>query len=447
MDEKHSKLLKDLGKLLKDYFIFTVIIVAALVPFTRDRILNFLGKNIIPDEILVKMTSDEIKSISINFFIAVVIFFILSIIITSIIPYYLKNKLNTKIDELTNNVIDSVGKTKDEGINKVGESFKQGEKSLESINNKYSDSLISLTEKGIFNIEEVGKNGITNINELFNQGKNSLELIRNSIKDELENTANLISAKIDENLYSYSLLKKDMLNSQMIFVYGNFIYLKKPQSNDFLKSAFNDKYWVSGSSTYFVIITQKNEETIINIIEFIKKIKSGIDGYKPKNTDFENFFVGFQNHDLEVPSPIQLVAFLFKNNTYTIKKGLTVSDIEKISFAGLASLPVTNNQTKTQEKIKLDKAINQTLIFSNDLITHNTNIEKQIIGFKIPINSDADKDYEVLKEFDRLKKDITYIKFKDVLDYCATCNNIDSCSEAFINCINNNSFKCENKNS
>lgn len=347
----------------------------------------------------------------------------------------IKNHTSGLLVNLKDNGVENIDRISKDGFTRINESFSQGKDSLEFIKKSSSDSLLSITE-----------NGITNINESFNQGKISLEYIKNSIKDELENTASLISAKIDENLYSYSLLKKDMLNSQMIFIYGNFIYLKKPQSNDFLKTALVNKYWIIDSARYFIIITQRNKETITNIFEFLKKIKSGIDNYFPSQNDFNNFFVGFQNHNLELPSPVQLVAFVFNNKDYTIKKGLKIKEIEKISFSGHQSLPIQKNENNAIETIKLTAAIDQTLIFSNDLITHNTNIEKQIIGFRIPINTDADKDYEVLKEFDRLKSEVTYIKLKDIINCCLSCNNIDSCFDDFLNCINKNNFNCENKN-
>jgi hypothetical protein len=308
------------------------------------------------------------------------------------------------------------------------------------------NNIEELKNKSIDTIDKIKDDGVSIIKKSFSCGETSLESIKNSIIDELENTANLISAKIDENLYSYSLLKKDMLNSQMIFIYGNFIYLKKTQSNEFLISALADKYWVSDSFRYLIIITQRNKETVRNIFEFLKKIKSGLGKYKPSGDDFDNFFIGFQNHHLELPSPVQLVAFVFNNKDYTIKKGLKINDIEQISFTGSQSLPVLKKSENVDEIIKVTAAIDQTLIFSNDLITHNTNIEKQIIGFKIPIKNNVDKDYEVLKEFDRLKSKVTYVRLKDIINTCLLCSDFEGCCEQFIESINQNNFYCVNKN-
>jgi hypothetical protein len=398
MIDQMKKFIKEWGLII---FISILALIVIVLPVVRDFMLVFLGRNLIPKDIIVKLNDENIKTISITIFIIIVIVFFLSLIVTSVLPLSIKTKLMIEIEKLT--------------------------------------------KRGVAGISITENHGITKISESFEEGKRSLELIKNRINGELENTANLISAKIDENLYSYSLLKKDMLNSQMIFIYGNFIYLKKTQSNEFLISALANKYWVSDSFRYLIIITQRNKETVRNIFEFLIKIKSGIKDYTYNSADFNNFIIGFQNHDFVLPSPVQLVAFIFNNKDYSIKKGLNIEDIEKINFTGHQSLPVLKNFETTSELIKVTAAIDQTLIFSNDLITHNTDIEKQIIGFKIPINNSADKDYEVLKEFDRLKEKVTYVSLKDIINVCFSCPDMERCCDAFIKSIQISPFACENK--
>ncbi|PKP49160.1 MAG: hypothetical protein CVT92_15490 [Bacteroidetes bacterium HGW-Bacteroidetes-1] len=235
----------------------------------------------------------------------------------------------------------------------------------------------------------------------------------------------------------------------MVFVYGNLIYLKNPESNEFLFEALSKNYWRKSSSKYFVMITQNNDSTIDNLFEFILKIKNGFDNYSPKADEFEHFFIGFHDHTAqEIPTPIQMVAFFneLDKNRYVIENNFTQSSIKNIRFSEEGTLKVKSIANSKSDVLTCKSCIGHTLVFSNDLMRQTKEIEKQIIGFKIPILTDSKQPYEVLKEFDRLRDKVTYHKFSELLECCMPCKNIYSeiCRNNFNQLLKNN-FNCENK--
>jgi uncharacterized membrane protein len=302
--------------------------------------------------------------------------------------------------------------------------------------------LQSLIEKSNKDFGEITKEGID-----FVKKAKDVQQIFNDIKLEFDDASLKLSEQIDDNLYTYKRLKRDLLDSEIVFVYGSLHYLKNDESNVFLHEALLKNYWKTDSSKYFVLITTKVKDSIDNLFEFINKIEEGINGYNISANEFENFFIGFRDVDPKIASPIQMVAFLNKIDTtkYTFKDNYTPVSIKDIMFSMDSSLNLKRKENGNDYKPTAKSCIGHTLVFSNDLINQeDVKLEKKIIGFKIPIK--AGNNYEVLKEFDNLREDVDYYKLSDIIKCCIHCksfNKVD-CVGRFEQLIINN-FNCENK--